>query len=139
MVTAKYMLDTNTVSYIIKDNPRAVRIHLNQVPMSSIYISSITEAELLTSVAKKPDAKHLPILVKEFLLRVTILPWDSKAAKSYADFRTAIEKRGKSLGTMDMLIAANSLAAGTILISNDKAFYQLADQLTLEDWTQPKG
>jgi len=138
-MTAKYMLDTNMVSYIIKDNPRDVRTRLNQVPMSSVFISSITEAELLRGVAKKPEAKHLPILVKEFLIRVTILPWDSKAARAYADFRTLCEKLGKALGTMDMLIAAHSLAAGTILISNDKAFYQLADHLALENWAQAKG
>jgi len=59
-----YMLDTNMASYIIKGEPVAVRKHLRNVPMSSVCISSITQAELLRGVAKKPDAKRLPVAVK---------------------------------------------------------------------------
>jgi tRNA(fMet)-specific endonuclease VapC len=130
-----YMLDTNTVSYIIKGEPITIREHLRQTPMSTICISTITEAELLRGVAKKPKAIKLAIAVHEFLLRIEILPWDSKAAQSYAQLRTTCEKEGKSLGAMDMLIAAHSVAAGTTLITNDKAFYNIKHHLPLEDWT----
>ncbi|MEJ2669451.1 MAG: type II toxin-antitoxin system VapC family toxin [Gammaproteobacteria bacterium] len=131
------MLDTNTASYIIKGDPAAIREYLLHVPMANVCISTITEAELLRGVARKPAAKHLPIAVKEFLLRVEILPWDSLAAKTYAELRTACENEGKSLGNMDMLIAAHSKAEGTVLITNDKAFYNIEHLLMLEDWTQP--
>ena len=133
-----YMLDTNTVSYIIKGEPASIQQHLVNVPMASICISVITEAELLRGLAKKPEAKQLALLVKEFLLRVEILPWDSDAANAYAHLRTACEKEGKSLGAMDMLIAAHSVAEGAVLITNDKAFYRVAQHLVLEDWTQAK-
>lgn len=130
-----FMLDTNTASYIIKGKPAVIRERLRKVPMSNVCVSSITEAELLRGVAKKPQAKHLPIAVKEFLLRVEILPWDSAAANVYAQLRTACEKEGKSLGNMDMLIAAHSVAARAILVTNDKAFYNVKHHLVLEDWT----
>lgn len=74
-----YMLDTNTASYIIKGEPAVIRERLRKVPMANVCVSAITEAELLCGVAKKPDAKHLPIAVKEFILRVEILPLDSDA------------------------------------------------------------
>ena len=73
--------------------------------------------------------------MNEFLLRVEILPWDSHAAEAYAALRTACEKKGKSLGAMDMLIAAHSLSSGAILVTNDKAFYNVGHTLSLEDWT----
>ena len=130
-----YMLDTNMASYIIKGEPVAVREHLLKVPMSSVCISSITQAELLCGVAKKPDAKRLSIAVKEFLLRVEILPWDSDEAGIYAHLRTVCEREGLSLGTMDMLIAAHSVAAGAILVTNDQAFYRVKHHLSLDDWT----
>ena len=133
-----YMLDTNMASYIIKGEPAAVRERLKKVPMSSVCISSITQAELLRGVAKKPDAKRLPIAVKEFLLRVEILPWDSDAAEIYANLRTTCESEGLPLGTMDMLIAAHSVAAGAVLVSNDQAFYRIKHHLSLEDWTNQK-
>jgi tRNA(fMet)-specific endonuclease VapC len=131
-----YMLDTNMASYIIKGKPLAVREHLLKIPMANVCISSITQAELLRGVAKKPDAKRLPIAVKEFLLRVGILPWDSDAAEMYANLRTVCENEGKSLGTMDMLIAAHSVAVNAVLVTNDRAFYQIAHHLSLEDWTK---
>jgi tRNA(fMet)-specific endonuclease VapC len=137
MEKQRYMLDTNTASYIIKGTPVAVRYHLQNVPMANVCISTITEAELLRGVAKKPEAKRLPLVVKEFLLRVEILPWDSDAANAYAQLRTACENEGKPLGTMDMLIAAHSVAAGTVLVTNDKAFYNVKHRLALQDWTEP--
>ncbi len=133
----RYMLDTNTASYIIKGEPVAIREHLLKVPMANVCISAITEAELLRGVAKKPEAKRLAVVVKEFLLRVDILPWDSDAAEAYANLRTACENEGKPLGAMDMLIAAHSVAAETVLITNDKAFYNVQHFLKLEDWTKP--
>ena len=137
MENQRYMLDTNTVSYIIKGEPAAVKRHLLNVPMANVCISAITEAELLRGVAKKPGAKRLPIIVKEFLLRVDILPWNSDAAAAYAQLRTDCENEGKSLGAMDMLIAAHSVAVGAVLITNDKAFYNVNHYLVLEDWTKP--
>ena len=132
----RYMLDTNTASYIIKGKPAAIRKKLRNVPMASVYISAVTEAELLRGVAKKPEAKNLGVTVQEFLLRLEILSWDSNAARSYAHLRTACEKEGKSLGAMDMLIAAHSISAKTTLITNDKAFYNIAGYLALEDWSK---
>jgi tRNA(fMet)-specific endonuclease VapC len=132
----RYMLDTNTASYIIKGTNDNIKAHLESVPMASICVSSITQAELLRGVAKKPEAKHLPVIVHEFLLRVEILPWDSHAAKVYAELRTACEKKGKSLGAMDMLIAAHSVSSGAILVTNDKAFYKVGNYLSLENWTK---
>lgn len=137
MEERRYMLDTNTASYIIKGEPVEIREHLLKVPMANVCISAITEAELLRGVAKKPEAKRLAVAVKEFLLRVDILPWDSDAAEAYASLRTACENEGKPLGAMDMLIAAHSVAAETVLITNDKAFYNVQHLLNLEDWTKP--
>jgi tRNA(fMet)-specific endonuclease VapC len=131
-----YMLDTNTASYIIKGEPVVVREHLRKVPMASICISSITQAELLRGVARKPEAKQLPIAVKEFLIRVDIMPWDSDAAEVYARLRTSCESEGTPLGTMDMLIAVHSVAIGAVLVTNDQAFYKVKHHLSLEDWTR---
>ncbi len=129
------MLDTNTASYIIKGRPASVRKRLVEVPMESICISVITEAELLRGLAKMPEATRLAEAVKEFLIRVEILPWDSVVANAYADLRTTCEHEGKSLSAMDMLIAAHSVAVKATLITHDKAFYQVGHLLALEDWS----
>ena len=132
----RYMLDTNMASYIIKGANETARKRLETVPMASVCISSVTQAELLRGVAKKPEAKQLPLIVNEFLLRVEILPWDSRAAEAWANLRTRFEKEGKALGAMDMLIAAHAASSGSILVTNDKAFYNVKTHLVLEDWTK---
>jgi len=131
-----YMLDTNTVSQIIKGKPRVVEANLLKVPIERVCVSSITQAELLFGVAKMPGAKKLPVLIKDFLLRVEIMDWGSKAAAEYATLRFFCENNGTPLGSMDMLIAAHSIAVGACLVTNDKAFYRIgAEKLNVVNWT----
>jgi len=107
--------------------------------MSSLCISSITEAELRLGVAKKPEAKNLGKLVNELLLRIETMSWDSEAAQAYAQFQATCEKEGKPLGNMCMFIAAHSIAVGAVLVTNDRAFYNVKHHLTLQDWTTGVG
>jgi tRNA(fMet)-specific endonuclease VapC len=134
----RYMLDTNTASYIIKGNPPTVRERLRKVPMAKVCISTITQAELLLGVARKPDAIRLKNIVHEFLLRLEILPWNGDAAEAYAQLRSECERKGTPLGSMDMLIAAHAVATGAILVTHDSAFHNVKHILKLEDWTRPR-
>lgn len=130
------MLDTNTASYIIKGNVPSVRERLLRIPMAQICISTVTQAELLFGVAKKPEATRLKTVVHEFLLRVEILPWDCEAAQEYAEIRAYLERDGKPMGNMDMMIAAHALASKAVLVTNDQAFRHI-ERMCLEDWTKP--
>lgn len=130
----KFMLDTNIASFIIKDTCPNLRKKLLHTPMEQICISSITEAELLFGLAKKPHAIQLKRIVHSFLLHVDILPWDSKAASCYARLRKDIEKQGKALGNMDLLIAAHAVSLNTTLVSHDRAFAKIKE-LKTADWT----
>jgi tRNA(fMet)-specific endonuclease VapC len=132
----RYLLDTNIASYVIKGNFPAVRRRMIRHPMSEIAISSITEGELTYGVARKPDAVRLRVIVEEFLLRVTILPWDSDAARQYGDLRAALEQQGQPMGSLDMMIASHALSAGLILVTNDRAFERVKG-LKIQDWTKP--
>jgi len=132
----RFLLDTNTASYIIKGNFPRVRERLVRVPMAEVGISVVTEAELRFGVAKKPEATRLGDAVEEFLLRVEIVPWDSAAAKSYAAIRAVLERAGDPMGNLDMMIAAQALAAQVVLVTHDRVFHRVK-QLKIEDWTKP--
>ena len=71
--------------------------------------------------------------VKEFLLRVDVLPWDGVAAACYGGVRADMMRQGKLLGALDLLIATHALSVGAVLVTNDQAFFQVAD-LHVEDW-----
>jgi len=134
-MAARYLLDTNIASYIIKGNFPAVRRRLVRHPISDIAISSITEGELSYGVARKPEAVRLRAIVDEFLLRVTVLSWDSDAAREYGELRATLEQQGQPMGSLDMMIGAHALATGLILVTNDRAFNRIA-KLKIQDWTK---
>ncbi|KXW58025.1 type II toxin-antitoxin system VapC family toxin [Ferrovum myxofaciens] len=129
----RYMLDTNTVSHLLKAHPTVAR-RMVEVPMASLSISAITEGELLFGLAKRPEAKRLHTAVREFLRRVDVLPWDNAISERYGTVRADMEKQGNILAPLDLLIAAHALSKGAILVTNDQAFGQVAN-LLLEDWT----
>src|SRR6266481_3748825 len=133
-MSSRYLLDTNTASYIIKGNVPRVRERLVKVPMSQVLISAVTEAELLFGAARKREAR-LKTAIDEFLLRVDSLPWDSNAARRYTGVRAALEIAGTPMGNLDMMIAAQALAEGSVLVTNDRSFRRLKE-LKIEDWTQ---
>ena len=129
------MLDTSTASYIIKNNIPAVRRRLVRVPMEQIAISAVTEGELRFGVARRPDATRLQSIVEEFLLHVTILPWDSDAAQQYGQLRATLERDGQPMGNLDTMIGAHAMAAGAVLVTHDQAFSRVK-KLKVEDWTK---
>lgn len=129
----RFMLDTNTVSFLIKGHPVVAR-HVVAVPLSCLCISAITEGELRYGLAKRPDATRLHQLVREFLRRVNVLPWDKVVAARYGVVRAALAAQGKTLAPLDLLIAAHALAVEAILVTNDAAFGQIPG-LPSEDWT----
>ena len=133
-MAVRYLLDTNTASYIIKGNISKVREHLLTVPMAEVGISAVTEAELRFGAARKPEARRLGLAVEEFLLRLEILPWDSEAAKRYAQLRADLEKKGEPMGNLDMMIAAQALAAEAVLVTHDRVFRRVKG-LEVEDWS----
>ena len=129
----RYMLDTNTVSYLIRAHPEVTQ-RVVSVPMESLCISSITAAELLFGLAKRPGAKRLHNVVREFLRRVDVLPWDGAIAECYGPVRADMERLGKVLAPLDLLIASHALNTESALVTNDHAFRQVTG-LHLEDWT----
>ena len=130
-----YLLDTNIASYVIKGNIPQVRQRLLRVPMAEVSISVVTEAELRFGVARKPEAVRLMIAVEEFLLRVDVLPWDSEAAKHYAQVRSAVERSGNPIGNLDIMIAAHALSTQAVLVTNQHVFRRVK-HLKIEDWTK---
>ena len=129
----RYMLDTNAISHLLKGHPNVAR-RVVAVPMASLCISVITEAEIRFGLAKRPKARRLRTAVEELLRRVSVMPWSSAVAERYGSVRAKLESKGRILGSLDMLIAAHALSLGMILVTNDAAFAQVKG-LRLEDWT----
>jgi tRNA(fMet)-specific endonuclease VapC len=134
-VARLYLLDTNTVAYVLNGRSRRARRRLAGVGEDDrVTISAITEAEIRYGLAKKAGAVRLNEAVEEFLGAVEILPWDSDAARVYGLMRAAMSAAGKTLSAMDMLIAAHAASAGATLVTSDKAFRHAKGIEEIVDW-----
>jgi len=127
------MLDTNTASGLLKGQPSVVA-RLAATPPERVCLSVVTEAELLFGVAKRPEANALRAVVDEFLAAIDVLPWTGATARRYAALRADLERRGKPLGALDLMIAAHAVEHDATLVTNDRAFAALSG-LRVEDWT----
>jgi tRNA(fMet)-specific endonuclease VapC len=136
MAAPRYMLDTSVASYIIRGPSPALVARLVAVPMVQLCISAITQGSLLYGLARKPAAADLQLAVREFLMRVDVLPWDSAAATRYGVLRASLEFGGAPLGNLDTLIAAHALAIDAVLVTRDRAFARVPT-LAVEDWLSP--
>ena len=134
-MSIQYLLDTNTVSYILKGKFPRIRERLLKVPLSLMAVSAVTEAESRFGVARLPQASKIGLAVEEFLVRVPALPWDSAAAAKYGQLRAALEREGSPMGNMDLMIAAHALATGMTLVTSDRVFRRV-EGLKIEDWTK---
>jgi tRNA(fMet)-specific endonuclease VapC len=130
-----YMLDTNTVSYILKRMSPAARGRLSNLsPGDVACVSSITEGELWYGLDRIGGGTARRNALQEFLGRLQILTWGSQEAAAYGTFRSKQEAMGKPLGPLDTLIASHAIATGAVLVSNDLAFRQAAGLPGLEAW-----
>lgn len=129
------MLDTNTVSYLLRAHPMVAR-RAEAAPMASLCISAVTEGELQFGLARRPNAERLRRLVHELLLRLDVSAWTSATARCYGALRADLERIGKPLAPLDLLIAAHAVEQDAVLITNDRAF-NAVEGLSLEDWTMP--
>ncbi len=129
------MLDTNTVSYIVKGKSPAARARLAALGADeSACISIVTEFELEFGLAKRPNADELRHALRGFLARIRVLPLGSAEARAYGQLRVKQEAAGRPLESMDMLIAAHAIAVGAILVTRDGVFNHVPDLAGRENW-----
>ena len=131
----KYMLDTNICIYIIKQKPLKVLKHFRRQAVGDIGISSITLAELRYGVSKSLHVEKNRLALDEFVLPLEIADFAEREAGEYGVLRAELEKAGKPIGSMDMLISAHALALGVTLITNNTKEFRQVKDLIIADWS----
>jgi tRNA(fMet)-specific endonuclease VapC len=134
-MTRWYMLDTNTVSYIVKGMSVAARRRLSSMRETEVAcISAITEAELWYGLEHVGSGERRRNALRQFLRRINVLAWGSDETEVYGAFRARQESIGRPLGPLDTLIAAHAIAVGAVLVSSDLAFQHAVGLPGLEVW-----
>jgi tRNA(fMet)-specific endonuclease VapC len=132
----RYLLDTNICIYVIKRKPLAVMETLKEYAVGDIGVSSITAGELWYGVAKSRHQKTNAQALVQFLLPLTVAPFDDGAAEAYGEIRAALEREGQPIGAMDMLIAAHAVSLGVVLVTNNEREFVRVPELVVENWVR---
>lgn len=134
------VLDTNVVSEAMKPEPHpAVRSWLNNQAAETLYLSSITMAELLFGIGALPAGKRKDMLAQTLdglmaLFRNRVLPFDLDAARHYAELAVAARAAGRGFPTPDGYIAAIAVSRGFTVASRDTAPYVAAGAAVMNPW-----
>ena len=132
----KYLLDTDTCSYVIRGRADAMQSKLDTVSQSDVRMSVVTWGELLLGCALRPQASTLRERVHAFARIVEPLPMDQAASEHYAEIRSGLQVKGSSIGPNDLWIAAHARAAGMTLVTHNIREFKRVPKLKLEDWIQ---
>lgn len=132
----QFLLDTNICIYLIKRQPIQVLVQLQRRPMGAVGISAITLAELEYGVAKSTYPERNRIALTEFVAPLEVVSFDDAAAGEYGVLRQTLEQKGQLIGSMDLLIAAQALALGVSLVTNNEKEFQRVPGLKIENWTR---
>ena len=134
------VLDTNVVSEAMKPAPQpAVRAWLDNQAAETLYLSTVTVAELLFGIATLPAGRRKNMLSEAVdgllaLFRGRVLPFDIEAARHYAELATLARANGQGFPTPDGYIAAIAASRGFIVASRDMAPYAAAAVAVINPW-----
>jgi len=131
-----YLLDTNHCIFLINHKYPQVGRRLARQKVGAVAVSTITTAELWHGVENSTRKEQNQAALGKFLLPLEVLPFDEKAAQAYGNIRCQLERMGKVIGAMDLLIAAHAVSSGAVLVSQNLREFQRVPGLKLEDWTQ---
>jgi tRNA(fMet)-specific endonuclease VapC len=133
----RFMLDTDTCSYIMKRSHPLVLKRLQTVPVGDVCMSVVTKAELLYGVEVSPRRGQDATALAGFLPYVEVVEFADDAARHYAEVRADLKRRGALIGANDLFIAAHARSLALTLVTNNTTEFDRVEGLTTENWTLP--
>ncbi len=138
------LLDTNVVSEAMKpDQDPAVGAWLDAQGAETLYLSSVTIAELMFGIGALPQGKRRDRLAAALdgvmaLFEDRILPFDTAAARRYADLAVKARAAGRGFPTPDGYMAAIAATHGFAVASRDASAFIAAGLTVIDPWTMAR-
>ena len=126
-------LDTNICSYILRNHPLSMLERFASLDREQLWLSAIVAAELRFG-ATKLGVPRFQSAVEAWLAGFDVKPWPLAATQHYAQIRTALERVGKPIGGMDLMIASHALAEESVVITNNTREFHRVPGLAVEEW-----
>ena len=134
----RYLLDTNILSHLVRNPGGIVARKIAEVGEGAVCTSIIVACELRYGAAKKGSPK-LSAQLEAILQVLEILPLEPEADRHYGDIRAELERSGRIIGPNDLLIAAQALATGLTLVTDNVGEFARVDGLQMQNWLNEVG
>lgn len=132
----RFLLDTNICIYLIKKKPLEVLKKFQSYQVSEIGISSLTLAELQFGVHRSQRPAQNQKALNQFLIPLEVANFNDAAATTYGFIRAELEKQGKIIGALDLLIAAHAVSLDITLVTNSTDEFVRVPALKVENWVR---
>lgn len=129
----QFLLDTNVLSDLVRHPQGRVRDRIAAVGEDAVFTSIVVAAKLRYGATKKGS----PALAErvELVLRATkVLALRPPVDSIYGKIRSDLEQRGAPIGGNDLLIAAQALALGLELVTDNEREFRRVPGLRVENW-----
>ena len=133
-MTSLYMLDTNTCAFVLRRSSQALLDRIQTVPLERQVMSMVTLAELLYGVQISSQKKKNWAAVDALTRHLSVIDWSRDAAEHYAEIRADLKKKGQSIGSNDLTIAAQARSLGAVVVTNNVKDFRRGKGLKYENW-----
>jgi tRNA(fMet)-specific endonuclease VapC len=133
MAGPAWMLDTNTLSKLIRNPRGALTRHLEAIEPDAVCTSIVVACELRFG-ARRKGSPVLTQRVEQLLDTLPVLPMDPPADAHYADIRATLGRAGTPIGSHDLFIAAHARSRGMALVTHNAREFARVPDLRVEDW-----
>ena len=130
-----HLIDTNICIYLINGSSKNLQQKIESFHPYEIAVSAISVAELEYGASKSQHVGLNRTTLHKFLSAFEILPFDDRDAESFGIIRAHLEKMGTPIGAYDMQIAAQGIARGIIVVTNNVREFERVPSLHVENWT----
>jgi tRNA(fMet)-specific endonuclease VapC len=132
-VTIRFLLDTNIVSDLVRHPRGRISERISQVGEADVCTSIVVAAELRFGAAKKKSSR-LTAQLDAVLGAIEVLALEAPVDAVYGMIRARLEQNGQPIGANDLLIAAQALALGFIVVTDNEREFSRVDDLRIENW-----
>jgi tRNA(fMet)-specific endonuclease VapC len=129
----RYMLDTDICIYAMRNRAPKLRARFNRMS-EQLCISTVTLGELFYGAEKSAHTAENLRVVEAFSARLAVLAFDAPAASAFGQIRAALERKGRTIGGYDLMIAGHARSQGMILVTNNEREFARIEGLRVENW-----
>jgi tRNA(fMet)-specific endonuclease VapC len=131
----KWLLDTDTVIYYMKEMPAVVE-RLEATRPRDRFLSLITLGELFFGIFRSEQVERNLRRYRQFFARVKLLPFTPAVAERFGVVKADLARRGQIVADHDLWIAAHALVHGATLVTNNDRDFARVAELRFENWTK---